>query len=436
MTQMSLFDGTQKFTINKPIRLIELFAGYGSQHFALEYLGIPFESWRICEWAVKSIQAYKDLHFGDDDTDYSKDMEYEEIVKFLAHKGISANYDEPMTEKQIRHLGENKCRQIYNNIRATHNMVNVMQVHAEDLDIVDTDKYCYMLTYSFPCQDLSRAGYQKGMSRDSGTRSGMLWQVERILDECTELPQVLVMENVPDVIGTKNISHFAEWAQKLESLGYHNYWKVLNAKHYGVPQSRERCFMVSVLGDYYYEFPNNNSIDVVLQDIVEQQVDEKYYLPPDFLKKTILRSEEYKQKNFSGDKSSMISGFTTRQENLWCSAMLARCDNFYGVDDNVYKDVIGTFNYDTSDNFMRNKSRFTEKCDIFPCLTTVQRQGIVFDNYKVRKLTPRESWRLMGVKDEDFDKIANTQSGSSLNHLAGDSIVVNVLMAIFKPMFE
>ena len=280
--QISLFDGKNKFKIDKPIRLIELFAGYGSQHFALEYLGVEFESWKICEWAVKSIQAYKDAHFGSDNADYSKDLTKEELFDYLANKGISSNYNEPMTYEQVKRLGEEKARTIYNNIQATHNLVNIQQAKGKDFEIVDTDKYCYMMTYSFPCQDLSSAGLGKGMEKGSGTRSGMLWEVERILDEIVadngELPQVLVMENVPEVIGTNNIKHFAKWLEKLEELGYKNKWQVLNAKDYGVPQNRERCFMVSILGDYYYDFPKTKKLELRLKDLLEDEVDEKYYI--------------------------------------------------------------------------------------------------------------------------------------------------------------
>ena len=245
----------------------------------MKYLGADVESYRICEWAVKSIQAYKDLHFGNDNTDYSKELTVDEVIDYLANKGISANYNSPMTREQVKRMGESKCRQVYNNIKATHNLVNIMQAKASDLDIVERDKYCYVLSYSFPCQDLSRAGLGKGMAKDSGTRSGLLWEVERLLDECNgNLPQVLLMENVPDVIGTKNVKHFSKWLEKLESIGYKCYWKVLNGKDYGIPQNRERCFMVSILGDYYYEFPQPIKLEKRLKDLLETEVNEKYYL--------------------------------------------------------------------------------------------------------------------------------------------------------------
>ena len=194
---------------------------------ALKYLGIPFEHHKLSEWAVPSIQAYKDLHFPDDDTDYSARLSQEEVVSFLDGR-ISSDYSTPMTREQILRKGEKWKRKVYNNMKASRNVGSVILAKGKDLEITDTDKYCYILTYSFPCQDLSSAGLGKGMAKDSGTRSGLLWEVERLLDECTERPQVLLMENVPEVIGTNNIQHFAKWVAKLESLGYKNKWQCLN----------------------------------------------------------------------------------------------------------------------------------------------------------------------------------------------------------------
>ena len=229
----------EKYKITKPIRLIELFAGYGSQALSLKYLGVDFEHWKICEWATKSIQAYNDIHIKDYN-DYSAKYTQEQIIQMLYDYGISMNYNEPMTLKQIKIKGEKWQRQTYNNIIATHNLVNIQNVKAKDLNIVDTDKYDYILTYSFPCQDLSLAGKGKGMSRDSGTRSGMLWQVERILKECKNIPQILLMENVPEVVGEKNIKDFRQWVHFLESKGYSNNYQILNAKEHGIPQNRAR----------------------------------------------------------------------------------------------------------------------------------------------------------------------------------------------------
>ena len=213
-----------KYTNNKPIRLIELFAGIGSQAKALKNLGVEFEHHVVCEFDEKAIKSYNAVH--------GTDFKTSDITKLTSN----------------------------------------------DLNIVNTDLFTYLLTYSFPCQDLSTAGLGKGMEKGSGTRSGLLWEVERLLNECTELPQVLLMENVPQVHGKKNVEHFEKWIAFLESKGYSNYWKDLNAKNYGIPQNRNRCFMVSILGDYTYEFPEPMELTMTLKDILEEVVDEKYYL--------------------------------------------------------------------------------------------------------------------------------------------------------------
>ena len=160
--------------------------------------------------------------------------------------------------------------------------MDITRVHAEDLNICDTETFTYLLTYSFPCTDLSVAGKQAGMSKGSGTRSGLLWEVERILTEIRdgsgELPQILFMENVPQVHGKKNINDFEKWLEFLESLGYTNYWQDLNAKNW-VAQNRNRCFMFSFLGNYSYSFPKPAvPLKKKLKDYLEDNVDEKYYI--------------------------------------------------------------------------------------------------------------------------------------------------------------
>jgi DNA (cytosine-5)-methyltransferase 1 len=269
------------YKITKKIRMITFFSGYDSQCLAMKYLGVDYEHYKTCEWAVKSIQALKDIHFEEDTKDYSKDLEIGQIKEFLFNKGISSNYNEPMSMEQINRLNDKQARTIYNNIQATHNLVNIQQVKGKDLEIVDTDKYDYILTYSFPCQDISGAGLRKGFE-DTSTRSGMLWEVERILTECKELgtlPSVLLMENVPLIhsIGD-NMNSFQKWINRLEELGYKNYWQDLIATDYGIPQTRNRTFMVSILGDYNYTFPKPIPLKLKLKDMLEDNVDEKYYL--------------------------------------------------------------------------------------------------------------------------------------------------------------
>ena len=281
--QLNLFNfGKETFKINKPIRLIELFAGIGAQAKALEILGVKFEHYKICEWAAPSIKGYNAIHIHDT-TDYSAKLTKEELVAYL-DGNISTDYNEPCNCKK---KPESWLRDVYNNCVATHNLMNIMKVKGQDLEIVDRNNFCYIMTYSFPCQDLSLAGTRKGMATsqaDGGTRSGLLWEVERILTELGEnLPQVLLMENVPEVIGANNVEHFNKWLAKLESLGYSNYFQILNAKDYGIPQNRRRCFMVSILGEYAYDFPLKLKLKYKLKDFLNGNVNEKYYLDQETL---------------------------------------------------------------------------------------------------------------------------------------------------------
>lgn len=222
---MNLFDFPQ-YQIKNKIRLIELFAGVGSQAMALRDIGADFEHWRVCEFDKYAIASYNAIH--------NTNFEPSDITKL---KGT-------------------------------------------DLGITDTDKYTYLMTYSFPCQDLSLAGKQKGMKKGSSTRSGLLWEVERLLNETENLPQILLMENVPQVHAEKNMPDFQKWLEFLRSKGYHNFYQDLNAKDYGVPQNRERCFCVSILSPEYveYEFPTPIKLTKVMKDLLEPEVDEKYYI--------------------------------------------------------------------------------------------------------------------------------------------------------------
>lgn len=374
MSQISIFDGTTQLKIDKPIRLIECFAGYGSQALSLKYLGADFEHWKIAEWAVKSIQAYKDMHFPDDNTDYSAEHSKEWLIDYLFNKCISADYNKQMTREQISRMGEQKIRTVYNNIIATHNLVSVTNVKGSDLDIKDTDKYTYILTYSFPCQDLSNAGLGNGMAKGSGTRSGLLWEIERILDECEELPQILLMENVPQVIGGKNKEPFRDWFLKLESIGYKSYYQIMNGRDFEIPQNRDRLFMVSFLGDFFYHFPTPKERENNIFRFLEKTVPDCYRNVPNSMIKAIKTNDVY-----------------VVNERGFSQTVTCKNDRWHNV-------------------------------------------GLVNDEKGLRYLTEKEVFRLMGVKDGDFERIAKKQNKIGLYHLAGDSIITNCLMAIFKEM--
>lgn len=125
------------------------------------------------------------------------------------------------------------------------------------------------------------------MTKGNNTRSGLLWEVERLLNECDELPQVLIMENVPQVHSKKNMPDFQKWIDFLDSKGYSNFWQDLNARNYGVAQNRNRCFMISVLGYQNYKFPEPIPLDKTMKDYLEDKVDDRYYITSEKAKKLI-----------------------------------------------------------------------------------------------------------------------------------------------------
>lgn len=249
MKQLGLFEEEiPEVKINKKIRLIELFAGFGSQAMAFERIAETF--------------GMKDLfeaHFV---------CEFDKYANSLYNAAHDSNF--PISD--------------------------VTKINAKDLNIINTDIYSYLLFYSFPCTDLSVAGKQAGMSRESGTRSSLLWEVERLLKECKELsdkdktfglPQVLIMENVPQVIAEKNMPDFKTWIDFLNQLGYSSFYKILNSKDFGIPQNRERCFMVSILGKYDFEFPEEIPLHYVMADVLDEEVEEKFFIKNEKAEKLI-----------------------------------------------------------------------------------------------------------------------------------------------------
>ena len=436
MNQTTIFDIMYpKYKITKPIRLIELFAGYGSQYLALKYLGANVKHYKICEWATKSIQAYNDLHI-QDYFDYSGDLSDDNILKVLVELGVSINYNEPATREQLK---RQNFRKIYNNIIATNNLVNIQNAKGKDFKIVNKDQYEYIMTYSFPCQDLSLAGKGKGMA-DTTTRSGMLWEVERILNELKEtnsLPQILLMENVPQVHGSDNVEHFNKWQLALENMGYKNYFQDLIATDYGIPQTRNRCFMISILGDYSYTFPPKKPLKLKLKDMLEDNVDEKYYIEDDLLQHIIKTKQEHSEytqyDRYNGQFEQLCRVWKDKAPTLHTKSKDIKIyeykkqltETIINVKDIKKTQMLDLYNRNvvvdglcqTVDTGYHNSIRLLDKC-------------------RIRKLTPLECFRLMGVKDEDYYKVAKNQSNSSLYHLAGDSIVVDVLMSIFKELIK
>ena len=491
------------------MRVLELFGGYGSQALALENLGIDFTS-DLCDIDKYAEKAYNQLH--------GETFNYGDICK--------------IDETKLPHYD--------------------------------------LITYSSPCQDFSIAGKQAGGEKGSGTRSSLLWECERIIRAVK--PKYLLMENVKALTSKKFMPLFARWLNTLESMGYKNWWKVLNAKDYGIPQNRERVFVVSILGGGQYQFPDPIKLTKRLKDVLEQNVDEKYYisdkwkdrlsyqislgtstLDPDISGTQCARQYSNSNGTFVSEPfvcasrgrnpenpSDRTTGCQTEQrleinQNGTSNTITTvEKDNYVIVPENTKKGYSiakegDSINFDEPNSKTRRgrvghgvantltcscnqgvvepkvmqepmnlypnagnpqagrvynsdgispamdtcsggnrmpkvtEYRFFEQAiktakennaqdgdtvDAFnkrvndtgvsPTLTT-RPEGfktaiLPIQNYRIRKLTPRECWRLMGVRDEQFDKLHDI-SNCQLYKMAGNSIVVDVLMGIFKNMF-
>jgi len=326
---------------------------------------------------------------------------------------------------------------------AIHGEVN----NLGDIKEIDKIPYVDLLTYSFPCQDLSVAGKQAGIQKH--TRSGLLYEVERLLN-ISEKPKYLLLENVKNLIGKKHKADFDEWLKTLEKMGYHNYWKVLNAKDYGIPQNRERVFVVSSLEKIDYEFPEKEELKLKLKDMLENKVDEKFYIKKELSENLIKKvSEKEISKTIRcGGKGSLdlkhewdlVGIKQVGMLNIKGNEQIRRVYSQDGISPTLStmqggnrqpKIIIGS----TQKNAAINKD------GISPTLTSAMGCGggqVPTHNYynKIRKLTPLECWRLMGFKDDQFYKAEKVNSNTQLYKQAGNSIVVNVLESIFKELLK
>ena len=334
----------------KKIKVFEAFSGIGSQSIALRNTGVDYEVVAISEIDKYAIKAYEAIH------------------------------------------------------GKANNLGDISKIDVKDIPEHD------LFTYSFPCQDISIAGRQMSLEEGSGTRSSLLWECKKIIEHCK--PKYLLMENVKNLISKKHKPYFDKWLDYLESLGYVNYWKVLNAKDYGVPQNRERVFVVSILVEHKpYEFPEGFELTKYTRDILEENVDERYYTSRPFkLVEGNRIKAEFTKVNF--DQGKRIHGIDSYFQAL---GALDRGTNNILIEEYLTNDT------------MQGEYR---ESNIF-----ILKEGEKI--YKVRKLTPLECWRLMGVSDEDFYKVKNAGiSNSRLVRLAGNSIVVDVLERIFEKLFK
>ena len=328
-----------------------------------------------------------------------------------------------------------------------------------------------LFTYSSPCQDFSQAGKQAGGTEGSGTRSSLLWECRRAI--LAKRPKYLLMENVAALVSQKFIRLFNAWQLELESYGYRNFAKVLNAKDYGVPQNRERIFMVSVLDEAArYEFPDPMPLTIRLKDVLEKEVEERYYLSEKALEGMQRRhngdgfcyesdSREYSKciTTEEGDgtnlanyiKDPIVLGWVRDEKGNVVKrppVEVANCVTS-GKRDNtqnyVAEPMIGAFrgrNPENPSERGRSNGMYKQRLEINEngtsnTLTGVQKDNMVIEyGYRIRKLTERECFRLMDMPEEYIDRIqAAGISRSQQYKMAGNSIVVACMYHIWRKLF-
>ena len=404
------------------LRVVELFAGIGAQAQALENLGLDFTS-TVCEIDEKAYKSYCAIH---GDTPNIGDI------------------------TKVEHLPE-----------------------------------CDLLTYSYPCTSVSIAGKQEGMVEGSGTASSLVWEVGRLLDDASEresLPEVLLMENVDAVLNELNIAEFRRWLAKLTSLGYTNSYKVLNAKDYGVPQNRKRIFVVSMLGGRMLDFPKPCPDGRVLRDVLEEDVPEEYYLSEE----KIAKYEKHKARheaeghgfgwrpNHGEDIAYTVNTKPDRaNQNFIIESPICvgniQCEGFNEMTSRVYDagglsptirtpsgggvmpkiEVVGTLGGYEKEGRVHNPNGLSPTLNLcrqdhapkIELASLIETEGSnvqdsQINSMRIRYLTPRECWRLMGFPDSAYEAARDVPtSKTQLYKQAGNSIAVPCLEAIFRAIY-
>lgn len=412
--------------MEKEYNVIELFSGIGSQAKALKNIDIKIKNTYTCEWDIHAFVAYDAIHHSSDIPVDVQKMGKEELLEELKGLGLSNNGKETMSFKTLSTYKVEALRRIYAAIKRCNNFIDVSSLTGDKIpDDID------IMTYSFPCQDLSNVGafhgYNKGIDKESGSRSSLLWQVGRILREMEssnkKLPRFLLLENVPALLAQRHISNFKTWISDLEELGYVSQYFQLNARCFGVPQNRPRLLMISVfVGN---DETKKRKVSSFLHtknagDIVNEYRQSRFYKEHSISE---LLQTDYSDKKLFDEAVECTPNATVSRKTIW--------------EDNPQLVLEGNV--------------VNPKYDMVRTITTKQDRNpnsgnLYFDSgiegrSKFRYLTPRECFLFMGFTDKDFDKVIENNPEIHVNtrffprdkliRMAGNSIPVKLLEGIF-----
>lgn len=385
------------------MKVLSLFSGIGAFEKALDNLGVPYDLVAYCEIDKYASKSYAAIHGVDE----------------------------------------------------SKNLGDITKVDATQLP-KDID----LITYGFPCQDISNAGKMKGLFNKDGTqtRSGLFFDALRIIKETQ--PKVAIAENVKMLVSKKFNEQFQIVLNSLEAAGYNNYFQVVNAKDCGIPQNRERVLIVSIRKDVdagSFSFPKAFPLRLRLKDLLEEDVDEKFFIKAELTRKLVINNEVTEPqvlrlvRNEHGKRirKQYESGVVLEPWNNM-KQYEPRCDGISNTISTVLKDNILLVREATkkgyaeaavgdSVNFEHPNSqtrRGRVGKQVAQTLTTTPQQGVVVDGMKLRYFTPKECFRLMGFDDSDFEKAEAVNSNRQLYKQAGNSIVVPVVQGILQELID
>ena len=399
------------------LTMIELFSGIGAQIRGIENTNL----WDCTVVNTSDIDkdamvSYAAIHCGLTpeliDT-YANYPSEEEMAKVLTERNIGFDF-----KKNVPYDWYKLAKRKGNEINKYY-LACVLSKNLGDISSIKSLDYADFWTYSFPCQDISVAGKQAGIEKGK-TRSGLLYEVERLLETAVNngnQPKYLLLENVKNLVGKKFKPQFDEWVSRLDELGYNTYWQVVNGKDCGIPQNRERCFAISIRKDIdsiKFGFAKCFDNGLRLKDLLEENVDEKYFLKTlgNFFMNHSLECEEngngFRFKPHNPTKAETAFSVTTRAGG--------RMDDNYVNDHDISEEPFFEFN-------KKN-------------IETVNTANVA-NNFKIRKLTPTECWRLMGFEDNDVSRAKSIgMSDSALYKQAGNSIITNCISLIMEHLYK
>lgn len=417
--------------MGKIYNLVELFSGIGSQAKALKNLGCKINTVGTCEWDLHAFIAYDAIHNDTTILDDVDKMSKEEILDVLKDKAISNNGKEAMKYKTLKTYSEVVLKRILSAIIRSENYIDVSTLNGKEIcDKVD------ILTYSFPCQDLSNVGafhgYNKGIDKDSGSRSSLLWQVGRILKEMKDnkcsMPRYLLMENVPTLLSERHISNFNMWIDDLKELGYESKHFLLNASDFGLPQNRPRLLMISVYvgkDKKRVKLFNDFFEEKKPKDVVSEYKNSRYFKKIE--SKELFRIN-YDDKKIKAEAIACTPNNTVSRREIW----------------------------EENPQLVLKGNKVNDAYSVVRTITTKQDRNpnsgnLYFDSgiegrSKFRYLTPRECLLFMGFTDDDYENIVKKNPEIHKNsvlfprdkiiRMAGNSIPVKLLEGIFYQIIK